>query len=186
MDQTAGAGHYHVTREQIEDGVVDIAVLRADPMWEHCPVTRDWHRRTPEFIASRAMNRAELPDQLRAAEIALARVLIDLELSLPTQVDGRPWASAEDGYPYIKIDAATMGGPRPSAATITKWLTRLAEYNAVTPGDTLWWRTRPQITAEIDFPYSTPTWRVWCRLRKGLASETLLANSTELTPLTPL
>lgn len=161
-----------VTHADIEDGLVNITALRADLLWEECPETADWHHRTPEFVEARAEARAALPDQLAAAEIALARIMLDLESSLPAQIDGRPWVRAEDGYLYVTIHHEAHD----SATVIAGWLAKLAKYRAVTPGDILWWRSRPLIRADVAFHDRLPTWHVRCRLRIGTMADTLMAK----------
>lgn len=154
----------------IQDGVVSLKELEIDPFWECDPLTGNWHRRTPEFYAARALAEDALPGQVEAAEVALG--VAWLGLTLPEQMDGPPIMIAPNGLTYEVIasyDAGEDTTHQTSGEAIRAWRERLMAYAASHEGDTLWWRQRPEIKARIRFGDTTPSWFVYCRLMIGTA-----------------
>ena len=162
-----------VSRENIGDGIISLAELQADPLWEQDDVTDCWHRRTPEFFTAQAAVREALVRQQKDAEIALAAALIGLEADLPPQVDGGVSAWAPDGTHYVVIASAEhckgeeMKRCRTSAEAIANWKRALLEYAATHTGDVLWWRYRPEIRGDVPFGRTEAAWIVYSRLAIG-------------------
>lgn len=171
-----------VRRSQILDGLVSIERLRKDPSWEKDFALDCWVRRSPEFFAARNAAMAALVQQQADAEIALARAIIDLEQRLPPQRDGVKRAIAETGQPYVTVVSGRVGrwegevlpGYATSAEAILTWRTALLGYAAENPGDTLWWRIRPEIDGRVRFGDSASSWVVYCRLLIGNQADTLI------------
>lgn len=169
-----------VTREMILDNIVHEPDLEGDPLWDKDPITANWFRRTPEFIKARAYASEALVQQRKDAEIALAAVLISLEPELPPQQDGTPCAIAPNGLPYVLItreldewrgrdDDERFHRHPTFAEAIAVWKREISEFVASHPGDTLWWRCRPEISGDIKFGDTEARWLVYSRLMIGRA-----------------
>lgn len=166
-----------VTRDAIKDGLVDLRVLEADPLWERDDFTENWFRRTTEFFAARVESEAALPAQREAAEIALGVALLELAKELPPQEDGPPHAYISGVGRYETIcsdDSATIGVRRTSRESVSEWRRRLLAYAATSRGDIVWWRKRPTIAACVLFGETEPSWVVHARLVIGNAADTII------------
>ena len=165
-------------------GLVDLASLRSDPLWEQDFITSNWVWHPPEYFAARAEVEEGLPAQREAAEIALHLALIGLEGKLPTQVDGPPFAYIPDVGAYEEIvswdhhilgDIHSFSGKHAtSSEAIAAWKSKLLAKAAQCGGDTLWWRTKPEIDGRIPFGESVAQWRVYSRLLIGNIADTLI------------
>ncbi len=172
-DAAATRGHLlalgMVPRAALEDGVVSRAELQNDPLWECDPLTDSWHKRTPEFFAARAAAEERLPGERDAAQIALGVALLELAGQLPPQADGPCTAVGPHGQLYETItsfDEWMLPAHRTPGEAIAEWRRRLLAY-ATSPGDTLWWRGRPEVDYRIPFGATEPRWGVWSRLAIG-------------------
>lgn len=166
-----------VTRMAVADGLVDIATLKADPLWEQDFTTDNWVRRTPEFFVARAIAEEALPGQREAAEIALNISLLELVKDLPPQKDGPSFAYVPNVGGYHEVCSYDLGERAPhhtSGEAIAEWRRRIAGFITQYPGDTLWWRERPEIAGHIHFGDTRTSWRVYSRLLIGNASDTLI------------
>lgn len=162
-----------VTRTLIEDNVVDLAILKSDPMWEMDPVTENWLRRTPEFFAARGEAEERLTAEREAAKIALGVTLLELERDLPSQADG-PRSTLFYVGDYIvtyaviaSFDPGIYPSHRSSGDAIREWRQRLMAFVGKASGDTLWWRCRPEIDGRVTFGDTHATWYVYSRLAIG-------------------
>ena len=177
-----------VTQEMVEDGIVSLADLRADGIWEQDTTSvtwcLPWIKLTPEFVSARYDAQEAFAANKSSAEIALAAALIALEADLPTQLDG-PWcAIAPNGKPYVVIDSPSgqpyvvidseehqpgmqRVGCSTSAEAIAAWKRAMLEYAATHKGDILWWRYRPEIGGGVDSRTAKPCWIVYSRLVIG-------------------
>lgn len=171
-----------VLREQIIDGIVSLADLEADILWDKDPETANWHKRTPEFCAARAETLAAAFQQQKDAEIALAAAMISLEADLPPQRDGKPLAIADNYQPYDVVASEYRNpgerwiGLATSAAAIAAWKRAMLEHAATHKGDVLWWRTRPEVRGQVGFGETTARWIVYSRLMIGNEADTPLAR----------
>lgn len=174
-----------VTRMAVRDGLVDLAALKADPLWERDFLTDNWVRRTPEFFAARAIAEEALPGQREAAGIALHLTLLELAKDLPPQEDGPSFAYVPNVSGYhevcsfdmnasLSVSAIEAGRHRTSSEAIAEWRHRMLVFATQYSGDTLWWRERPEIAGHIFFGYTEASWRVYSRLLIGNASDTLI------------
>jgi hypothetical protein len=174
-----------VSRMAVADGLVDLATLKADPLWEQDFITDNWIRRTPEFFAARAIAEEALPGQREAAEIALHLTLLELAKDLPPQEDGPSFAYVPNvgGYHEVcsfdmnaslSVSAIEDGRHRTSGEAIAEWRRRMLVFATQYSGDTLWWRERPEICGRVFFGHAEATWRVYSRLLIGNVADTLI------------
>lgn len=166
-----------VSRMAVADGLVDLATLKADPLWEQDFITDNWIRRTPEFFAARAIAEEALPGQREAAEIALHLTLLELAKDLPPQEDGPSFSYVPNVGGYHELcsyDPGERAPHRTSGDAIAEWRRRMAVFITQYPGDTLWWRERPEIDGRIFFGDTEASWRVYSRLLIGNAADTLI------------
>lgn len=174
-----------VTRTAVADGLVDLATLKADPLWEQDFITDNWIRRTPEFFAARAITEEALSAQREAAEIALHLTLLGLAKDLPPQEDGPQFAYVPNVGGYEEVCSYDLGATcedfvtrcswhNTSGEAMAEWRRRLLSYAATRTGDTLWWRERPEIVGRIFFGRTETLWAVYSRLLIGNFADTIL------------
>lgn len=166
-----------VTRMVVADGIVPLAVLKDDPLWEKDFITDNWIRRTPEFVSARAEAEALLPAQCEAAVIALGVALLGLEDVLPHQEDGPPHPAIWGVGAYDEVmswDVSKFVTERTSGEAIKVWRDGMLAYRATHDGDTLWWRWRPEIEGCVPFGETEPRWKVYSCLVIGNNADTLI------------
>jgi hypothetical protein len=125
-------------------------------------------------------------DDRNAAQIALSASLLRLERDLPVQQDGPPTAIAPNGKPYVLLEPEQpyLGAMHAdhwsrhrfqryptSGEAIAGWLRKLLDYAASNPGDTLWWRNRPEIVGHQHHSAKCASWFVYSRLMIGYAAD---------------
>lgn len=171
-----------VLRVHIVDGIVSLADLKVDGLWEEDPVTSTYHKRTPEFFLARAETEEALVQQQKDAEIALAAAMISLEGDLPPQRDGKWSAIADNWQPYATVASEHIPvgcraqGCKTSAEAIVAWKRAILGYAATRRGDVLWWRIPPEILGRVDFGETEARWIVYSRLMIGNEADTTLAR----------
>lgn len=162
----------YASHQAVSGGVISMEELKKGP-WDYSIYMDCWHRRSPEFIAERAVSQEALIQQRKDAEIALAAAMISLEGDLPSQRDGDPCAVAPNGQHYVSMacefvyEGKSLRWSMTSANAIAAWKREMLEYAATHHGDILWWGSRPTIQGQIMFSQTTAQWLVYCRFAIG-------------------
>lgn len=126
------------------------------------------------------------------AQVALDKVLVEISVDLPAQVDEtRLWKGcisvvAPDGQPYAAVaseywseNQEAMGRTTPVEA-IAIWKDRMIEYATAYKGhgNLLWWHTRPQISKWVPPGGEHPIWMAYSRLKIGNAADAIPTDTS--------
>lgn len=160
-----------ITRMMVQDGLALKEELEADPNWDRDVITDNWFKRTPEYWAARGLAELAIAEQQPFAEIALQAAVNETIGSWPRELaclDGERGPIAPDKGRYEEIVSWRIFEEcETSGDAIEQWKDQLILYLSQHPGDTLWWRERPEILGDVPFGSTKPRWRVYARLRVG-------------------